>query len=145
MVFRSRSALRSLFQVDVERDSKAGGVAWFSFERDVQSLMKSLGFSVAHVAASRCGDDGVDIFATKGADLDEVRWVIQCKCYSSKNKVGPAAIREILGALRPHPPGTRAMVVTTSSFTAGASELAAAEGVRLMDGAEFATRLRASL
>ncbi|MFA9210494.1 MAG: restriction endonuclease, partial [Moraxellaceae bacterium] len=49
--------------------------AWFQFERDVQRVMEHLGFKVEHVAAARRGDRGVDVFATKGVDLDEVAWV----------------------------------------------------------------------
>jgi hypothetical protein len=143
VIFRSRSALRALYDVEPSREGRAGAPNWFKFERDVQTLMRTLGFSVEHVAASRNGDQGIDVLAVKGEDLDEVRWLIQCKCFSPKNKVGPAVIRELLGTLKPQRAGTRGMVVTTSTFTEGARELAGAEGIRLMDGAEFAARLKA--
>jgi hypothetical protein len=142
IIYRSRSALRSLYQVDPAADGAPKQVEWFAFERDVQGLMKALGFTVEHVAASRSGDEGVDLLASKGADLDESRWIIQCKCYAPKNKVGPSVIRELVGTLKAQSAGTRGMVVTTSTFTSGARELAQSEGIRLMDGAEFAARLQ---
>lgn len=136
-IYRSRSALASLYEVQPSPAGKAPIGDWFQFERDVRALMDALGFEVEHVAASRHGDHGVDVLARKGHDLDEVTWVIQCKCNGPKNKVGPRVIRELAGALHAHPRGTRGMVVTTSKFTSGARTLAATENIRLMDGEEF--------
>jgi len=141
-IYRSRSAMRSLCQATEEKRRLPGPVDWFRFERDARSLMENLGFSVEHVSASRSGDKGIDIYATKGADLDEVRWIIQCKCYSPKTKIGPAIVRELIGALAPHQ-GTRGMLISTSSFTSGAREVADANAIRLMDGQEFARRVAA--
>ena len=138
VIYRSRSALQSLYRA-VESASQDSSVDWFRFERDVQELMASLGFEVEHVAASKRGDQGVDIYATKGADLDAVQWVIQCKCW--RDKVGPAVVRELVGTLARFSGGTRGMIVTTSGFTAGAVTAAEESNVRLMDGSEFAERL----
>jgi HJR/Mrr/RecB family endonuclease len=112
-------------------------VDWFRFERDVQAAAVGLGFEVVHVAASRAGDQGVDLYASKGLDLDQVAWVIQCKCYGPDHLVGPHVVRELLGALQAHPRGTRGMIVTTSDFTDAAKRLAASNHVRLMNGDEF--------
>jgi hypothetical protein len=136
-IYRSRSALRSLYQEVVFDEAKARPDGWFQFERDVRDVLRSLGFEVEHVAASRRGDQGVDVYATKGTDLDEVNWIAQCKCFGPKRKVGPSTIRDLLGALGNYPAGTRGMVVTTSTFTSGAVELASREGLRLIDGEEF--------
>ena len=135
VIYRSRSALRSLYAID--ETLPATGVRWFEFERDVRRLMLALGFDVEHVAASRRGDRGVDVYATKRPGDVEESWVIQCKCWSAQRKVGPSVIRELIGALAPYPAGTRGMVVTTSSFTSAAKELAEANAVRLMDGEAF--------
>ncbi len=138
-VYISRSALQSLYQEASPRLSKSNVVAdWFKFENDVRELMIRLGFLVDHVGASRGGDHGVDVFARKGSDLDEVSWVVQCKCYSPKHKVGPSVIQALIGVLQEYPRGTRGMVVTTSSFTSGASRIATEANIRLMDGREFA-------
>jgi restriction endonuclease Mrr len=116
----TESALRSLYTVETGSTAGAQEVQWFQFERDVQSIMSSLGFAVEHAAAARSGDDGVDVYARKGTDLEEVSWLIQCKCYSAARKVGPATVRELVGALEDHPAGVRGMIVTTSRFSSGA-------------------------
>jgi len=140
VIYRSRSALRCLYTVVPEAPDKEPA-HWFQFERDVHDLMKALGFEVEHVAASRNGDNGVDVYASKGEDLDEVRWVIQCKCWSPKRKVTPSTVRELVGAMHHYPPGTRGMIVTTSGFTSGARTEAEAAGIKLIDGEEFHCRV----
>jgi restriction system protein len=102
--------------------------------------MESLGFTVEHVSLSRRGDRGIDLIAKKGADLDEVVWIVQCKNYSPKHKVGPNIVRELIGALSNCDQGTRGMIVTTSSFTSGAKEEAARANIRLVDGKELEVR-----
>jgi hypothetical protein len=71
-----------------------------------------------------CIPRGFPLHATKGEDLDEVCWVIQCKAYSARHKIGSHIIRELVGALAEYPQGTRGMVVTTSDFTHQAGALA---------------------
>jgi hypothetical protein len=136
--YRSRSALRSLYTVDDSSVSRPPIDDWFQFERDVYSVMEHLGFSVRHVAATGRGDRGVDVFATKGLDLEEVNWVIQCKAYGQGRKVGPNVVRELIGTLQEYPAGTRGMIVTTSSYSYDCRQLADAHRIRLIDGAEFA-------
>jgi Holliday junction resolvase len=141
-IYRSRSALQSLFQSTMLQPGAAEKPAdWFQFERDVQTIMKKLGFQTEHVAASHGGDHGVDIYATKGQDLDAIAWVIQCKCYSPNRKVQPSTVRELLGVLAEYPRGTRGMIVTTSTFTSGARRKAAETNIHLIDGEEFARLL----
>mgnify|MGYP003390185457 CR=1 FL=1 len=138
VVYKSRSALQSLYQADVKIAGDATTVDWFEFERDVANLMAKLGFQVQHVAASRHGDNGVDVFATKGSDFDRVNWVIQCKCWKPTRKISPSTVRELCGVLADYPHGTRGMIVTTSSFSSGARDAAVASDIRLVDGEEFA-------
>jgi hypothetical protein len=137
VLYRSRSALHSLYTAITPDSSSSRPSKWFRFERNVHDLMRALGFSVQHIAAARRGDAGVDVYATKGSDLDQVNWIIQCKCNNPKRKVAPAIIRDAIGTLTHYPPGTRAMVVTTSTFSPGAVAEAAAGNVRLIDGKEF--------
>lgn len=134
-IYRSRSALASLYQVET---GGAGKVRWFEFERDVRDWLESQGFDVEHVAASKRGDNGVDVYATKGHDLEKVCWIVQCKCWSPGRKVGPDVVRDLTGALDSYPKGTRGMIVTTSQFTSGAVGLSIENGIRLVDGVEFA-------
>lgn len=143
-IYRSRSALQSLYQAtSPETGTSEKPVEWFQFERDVQTVMNKLGFKTEHVAASHRGDHGVDVYATKGRDLDAISWVIQCKCYSPNRKVQPSTVRELLGVLEEYPRGTRGMIVTTSTFTSGARTRAEETNIHLIEGEEF-TRLLGS-
>lgn len=128
VIYRSRSAMQSLYGVEASIESN-GTSNWFRFERDVHDAMAHAGFKVDHVASARNGDAGVDVFAENS--LGTEFWAIQCKCYAPKRKVGPAAIRELIGALAGYPPGTRGMMVTTSGYSSGAIELAKESNVEL--------------
>ena len=141
IIYRSRSALQSLYQLD--QTLPVGIVEWFRFEKDVEQFLKKAGFHVQHRAAARNGDQGVDLYATKGVDLEAVNWIIQCKCYHLGHLIGPDKLRELHGVVVTYPAGTRGMMITTSAFTSGARALAAELNIRLMDGAEFARRLNA--
>lgn len=121
VIYRSRSAMRSLYG----NTSDIIGTAtskWFQFELDVAAVMARMGFKVDHVAASRTGDEGVDVFA-ENCKTGEA-WAIQCKCYAPERKIGPAVVRELIGALATYPSGTKGMITTTSSFSSGAVSLA---------------------
>lgn len=140
VIYRSRSAMQSLYGIEASIESN-GKSNWFQFERDVHDAMAYAGFKVDHVASAKNGDAGVDIFAE---DKDRTEfWAIQCKCYAPKRKIGPAVIRELIGALGGYPPGTRGMMVTTSEYSSGAIELAKRSGIELRllglssDGREY--------
>lgn len=132
-IYRSRSALQLIYNIVDPGGST--DVEWFKFERDVVSLMKVLGYDVKHQASNRSGDGGVDVFAydPKG---DEI-WAIQCKCYAAHHKVGPEVIRALYGSMTSYPEGTKGMVVTTSTFTAGAKKEAHKMNITLIDGSQF--------
>lgn len=136
VIYRSRSAMRSLYTASEEMPP--GVSDWFVFERTVMKFMEKQGFDLTHHALDRNGDQGIDLRATKGRDLDLVLWAIQCKCYGVERPVGVDAVRELLGALIAEPAGTRGMLVTTSTFTSGARILAGQHNIRLIDGPEFA-------
>lgn len=73
------------------------------------------------------GDQGADILAKfKGRSL-----VIQAKCY--KGKVGNKAVQEVVSALQYYG-GDQAWVITNSSFTQSAKDLAQKTNVKLIDG-----------
>ncbi|HZP12703.1 MAG TPA: restriction endonuclease [Nevskiaceae bacterium] len=133
-IYRSRSALAAIYETV---DAPITGVAqWFKFEKDVQKLMRRLGFRVEHISAHRRDDRGVDVFAISEDEAEA--WAIQCKCWSPDRPVGPEVVRELMGALSNYPDGTKGMIVTTSRFTPAASAAARDTGVTLMDGDEFA-------
>ena len=120
--------MQSLYGVAASIESNTTS-DWFRFERDVHEAMRQAGFKVDHVASSRNGDAGVDVFAEapNGTEL----WAIQCKCYAPKRRIGPAVVRELIGALAGYPPGTQGMLVTTSGYSSGAVELAKQSGIAL--------------
>lgn len=142
VIYRSRSALRSLYTA-VESNISAPRPRWFQFEQDVYHLMERLGYDVQHVSASGQGDHGVDVYATRTTAQQIETWVIQCKCYSDTRKVGPNIVRELIGSLSRYGTATKGMLVTTSSYSAGAIEEAARVGIRLINGAEFVTLIKA--
>lgn len=128
VIYRSRSAMQSLYGIEGSIESN-GKSNWFQFERDVHDAMANAGFKVDHVASAKNGDAGVDVFAENKAGTEF--WAIQCKCYAPKRKIGPAAVRELIGALAGYPTGTRGMMVTTSGYSSGAIELAKRSGIEL--------------
>lgn len=95
------------------------------FEQWCAELLRKIGFSNVEVTQGS-GDQGVDILAEK----DEIRYAIQCKCYSSD--LGNKPIQEVntgkviyccqIGA-----------VITNRFFTHGAIDAAKATGILLWD------------
>ncbi len=92
------------------------------FESAVCALFKAMGYAVH--ATRQSGDQGIDVIAEKGS----VKIGIQAKCYASA--VGNAAVQEAVAGKVFYGCG-KAMVVTNSTFTKSAVELAAANGVIL--------------
>jgi len=70
-------------------------------------------------------DQGVDVIAEKNS----VRVVLQCKLYS--NPVGNKAVQEIVAG-RIHQQAHHGAVVTNSTYTTSAKQLAATNGIRLL-------------
>ena len=99
--------------------------------------MAAMEFTVEHIAALRYGNNGIEIYATKGCEPDRANWIVQCRCWYPKRKVPANAIRELADVLAGYPDGTRGTVVTTSRFSPGAIEAATAVNIRLVDGEEF--------
>jgi HJR/Mrr/RecB family endonuclease len=143
VIYKSRSASKYIFQEKIESSSQSSQVEWFQFERDVVNLLKSLGLSVAHKAASKNGDGGVDIIAEEKGKLDIIHWLVQCKCW--KNIIEPSVVREMIGtlALDSHK-GARGLIVTTSSFSQGAKQLAEEYKIKTIDGAQFYQMIKES-
>jgi hypothetical protein len=143
VVYRSRSAMNLLYET-IEAPVTATSDRplsddWFEFERAVAFLLENhLGFSIIHRAPRGKGDNGVDILATKIANDKSELWIVQCKCYSERNPVGPAIVREVLGAIadaiREENQVVRGMIVTTGRFTGDALRLAAKHGIQTTDG-----------
>lgn len=104
------------------------------FERWCTQLLRKMGYSEVEVTKAS-GDQGVDITAVK----DEIRYAIQCKCYSSD--LGNHPVQEVHAGKSLY--GCHVGVVMTNRyFTSGAKELAKATGILLWDRDKIKSILR---
>lgn len=96
----------------------------FEFEEYVGRLFKKLGYNVEQTKLS--GDQGADLIIEK----DGIKTVIQTKLYSQP--VGNKAVQEVVGSIAYYKADAGA-VVTNSTFTASAIELANKNNIELID------------
>lgn len=127
-IYRSRSALRCLRALDAPG---LGIDGWFSFEKNVKQWLESFGYEADHKAASRNGDGGIDIQASKGSE----HLYVQCKYW--KDPVGINVVREMIGTLITYPEGSRGVIVTSSELTIPARELAIQHGIQFVENVSF--------
>lgn len=92
------------------------------FEIFITNLFNNLGYKAERTKAS--GDQGIDVIATKG----KVKIAIQTKCYS--RPVGNHAVMEAVAGGKYYN-ADKVMVVTNSTFTRSAIELAQSNNVVL--------------
>lgn len=95
------------------------------FEHFVADILKGVGYYNVQVTPGS-GDYGVDILA----EMNGVRYAFQCKCYSSP--LGLKPIQEV-NAGKYHYKAHVGVVVTNSTFTPAAVEIAEDTGVLLWD------------
>ena len=107
------------------------GMSGIGFERYTASLFRSIGYTDVRTTPGS-GDYGADVLATKG----NVRYAIQCKRYSTSNKVSLKAVQEAVGAREYYRCGG-AIVITTSYFTKPATQFANRVGCKLIDRSEL--------
>ncbi len=98
------------------------------FERRLEAAFVHVGYSVTHVGGR--GDFGADLVL----ELPGTRTVVQAKRWS--NVVGPGAVQEVVGS-RSYYDAQYAIVVTTSSFTKAAIELARSNNVELWERSQL--------
>lgn len=94
------------------------------FEEFLCEYFNGQGYQCSTTKAS--GDQGIDLIAKKG----ELTIAIQAKCYSGT--VGNHAVMEAVAGMKYYS-ANRCMVITNSTFSKSASELAKANGVILWD------------
>jgi HJR/Mrr/RecB family endonuclease len=97
----------------------------YEFEEYLKKLFELLGYTAVQTPSS--GDQGADLILSK----DDVKIVVQAKKYGGK--VSNKAVQEIAAA-KNYYDADRAMIVTNSSFTKSAIELAFSNDVELWDG-----------
>ena len=95
------------------------------FEKYLVKLFKDMGYEVKHTG--KAGDQGCDLLVKK----NDKTYCVQAKYYTSNLNNTP--IQEIIGSLKYYN-GDQGVVVTNSSFTSGACELARSSEVILIDG-----------
>jgi HJR/Mrr/RecB family endonuclease len=106
------------------------------FENLLYRLFTAMGYAVQNTG--KTGDQGGDLVA----NLNGQRIVIQAKCYSGT--VGNAAVQEAVAAQKFYD-CNKVLVVTNSSFTKEAIELATANGVELIGGGKLSELLLQNL
>jgi len=106
----------------------SNSAAGIQFERRVADLLKDQGFT--HIRLTGHNDLGIDIIARKG----EHRWGIQVKY--SRSPVGVAAVQQAASGLKAYR-CDRAMVVTNSSYSQSACQLAYFNGCVLIGRVEL--------
>lgn len=105
------------------------GMSGVEFENHLAQLLKSNGFdSVAGTPAT--GDQGADLIAKRNGKTI----IIQAKRYGGT--VGNKAVQEVIAAINFYN-GDEGWVVTNSSFTKSARELAGKSGIKLIDGTDM--------
>lgn len=114
--------LGSSQKIDIGDFDKLNG---YEFEGYLKGLFNLLGYTTIQTALS--GDQGADLIISK----DGEKTVVQAKKYNEK--VPNKAIQEIVAA-KNHYKANKAIVITNSSFTKSAIDLALSNNVELWDG-----------
>lgn len=118
---RFNNRMKASGNIDLEYDYMEG----HDFEYFCADILKKNGFTNVEVTQGS-GDQGIDIIAFK----DDVKYGIQCKCYSSD--IGNKAVQEAFSGKAFY--GCHvAVVLTNRFFTASAKELSKKNGVLLWD------------
>lgn len=107
------------------------------FENFTAQLLRKLGYHNVTVTKAS-GDQGIDVIAQK----DGVKYAIQCKNYSSR--LGNTPVQEAYAG-KDFYGCDKAVVITNSTFTDGAYELANKIGVLLWDRQTLQNMIRASV
>ncbi|WP_337653096.1 restriction endonuclease [Halomontanus rarus] len=103
----------------------------YEFEHFVSDLWEEMGWSCKVSTASN--DKGIDVRAKK-ANPYEQKALIQAKRYAEGNKVGSPAIQQYSSLKHQENKVDKVIVVTTSSYSRNAVELADDLNVKLIDG-----------
>ncbi len=131
LVILPYKAYRRLFEAEL-----AAGEDGHAFEYVCADVLRGRGFRRVHVTKGS-GDQGADIIAFRG----DVKYAIQCKYYAEP--VGNHAVQEVYAG-REFYGCDAAAVMTNSTFTRGAKELAEVTGVELWPHCPVCSRRKRS-
>jgi len=105
--------------------AECNGMTGLEFEHFCAETLKRNGYTEVEVTQAS-GDQGVDVLAQK----DGLQYAVQCKYYSST--VGNAAVQQAYAG-KAYYDCDAAMVMTNSTFTQSARDLAERTGVELWE------------
>jgi hypothetical protein len=103
----------------------------FEFEKAVADVWSAKGYNTE--VKSKTNDKAIDVVAKSGNH----RILIQAKRYSTGNKIGGPDVRKYATLYQQDLDADQVIIITTSSFTSQAKEIAAEQGVRIIDGRQF--------
>jgi restriction system protein len=126
---QERLRIESLLRRDVVQD-EINYMSGAEFEKFMTDLFRPRGYAVEETPAS--GDQGVDLILP---DYDGKRVAVQLKRWSGP--VGNAVVGATFGGMA-HYRAEEGRIITTSTFTPKARELARSTRVRLINGKELA-------
>ncbi len=112
-----------------EREEWWAALSARSFERELAALLRQRGHRVDWTG--RAGDGGVDL---RIEHPDGTQTLVQCKAHAKP--IGPAAVRDLYGAMV-HARAAEAWVVSTKGFTQAAREFGEGKRIRLRTIAEI--------
>jgi Restriction endonuclease len=130
--YRSLSALQ-LLGTPPPGDSKRFKDDWLEFERNTAHWLQSQGWEIEQWGASRRGDRGVDIVASKQGRVA----LVQCKYWAPNMVIGPHIVRELIGARSSIGGQIEAVIVTSSRLTEEAKRLASETGVKWFENVDY--------
>ena len=130
---QKRQRIESLLRGDTVQD-KINYMSGVEFEKFMADLFRQKGYAVKGTPAS--GDQGIDLILP---DYDGKRVAVQLKRWSGP--VGNAVVGATFGGMA-HYRADEGWIITTSTFTRSARELARSTRVRLIDGKELAEWLK---
>ncbi len=125
---QKRQRIESLLRRDAVRD-EINYMSGPEFERFMADVFRQKGYEVEETRLS--GDQGVDLILP---DLDGKRVVVQLKRWTPP--VGNKAVQATFAGMA-HYQAQEGWIITTSTFTKSARELARSTRVRLIDGKEL--------
>lgn len=120
-----------LFADDFDLKSELQSMDDYEFEHFIADLWEEMGWNCEVSTASN--DKGIDVRARKSKPYEQ-KALIQAKRYGEGNKVGSPAIQQYSSLKHQEDNVDKVIIVTTSSFSRNAEELAAALNVKLIDG-----------
>jgi len=91
------------------------------FEIAISEILENMGFEIKLTKQTR--DNGRDILALYKSPIGEYLTIVECKKYALRNKIGIEPIQRLLWVADNYDGASKAMFVTTSTFTAGARTL----------------------